>query len=125
MTICDVPAPASTALGNRPSHLRFGLPNLVWALAATHFVSRAGGVVQSFLVLYLTQEQGLSLSTAGAVVAAIGLGAIGSQVLGGWLGDVIGRRNTMLVGFLGTAVALVALGSADTMPAIWAAALGL
>ena len=50
---------------------------------------------------------------------------IGSQLLGGWLGDRIGRRHTMLVGFLGTAVALVALGSADTVPAIWAAAVGV
>jgi MFS family permease len=45
--------------------------------------------------------------------------------LGGWLGDRIGRRHTMLVGFLGTAVALVALGSAETMPAICAAAVGV
>ena len=41
------------------------LPNLVWALAATHFVSRAGGLVRSFLVLYLTQEQQLSLGDRG------------------------------------------------------------
>ena len=101
------------------------LPQLVWALAAVHLVSRAGGLVRSFLVLYLTQEQGLSPATAGAVVAAVGVGDIGSQLLGGWLGDRIGRRHTMLVGFLGTAVALIALGSAETMPAIWAAAVGV
>ena len=101
------------------------LPPLVWALAATHFVSRAGGVVRSFLVLYLTQEQQLSLETAGAVVAAVGVGDIGSQLLGGWLGDRIGRRHTMLVGFVGTAVTIVALGSADTVPAIWLAAVGV
>jgi MFS family permease len=59
------------------------------------------------------------------VVAAVGVGDIGSQLLGGWLGDRIGRRHTMLVGFLGTAVALVALGSAETMPAICAAAVGV
>ncbi|MUN37454.1 MFS transporter [Actinomadura litoris] len=105
--------------------VRPDLPNLVWALAATHFVSRAGGAVQSFLVLYLTQEQGLSPTTAGAVVAAVGVGGIGSQVLGGWLGDRIGRRHTMLAGFLGTTVAIVALGSADTLPAIWAAAVAV
>jgi MFS family permease len=45
--------------------------------------------------------------------------------LGGWLGDRIGRRHTMLVGFLGTAVALVALGSAGTVPAICVAAVGV
>ncbi|MEU5266298.1 MFS transporter [Amycolatopsis sp. NPDC021455] len=97
---------------------------LVRALAATHFVGRAGGVVRPFLVLYLTQAQHLSLADAGSVVAAIGVGDIGSQVLGGRLVDRIGRRNTMLAGFVGAAAALTALGSADSLPGIWAAALG-
>ncbi|WP_205624095.1 MFS transporter [Amycolatopsis vancoresmycina] len=101
-----------------------GLPRLVWALAATHFVGRAGGVVRSFLVLYLTQAQHLSPATAGSVVAAVGAGDIGSQLLGGWLGDRIGRRNTMLAGFVGGAAALTALGSADSLPGIWVAAAG-
>ncbi|WP_037309187.1 MFS transporter [Amycolatopsis orientalis] len=110
---------------NRAALPNLGLPRLVWSLAATHFVGRAGGVVRSFLVLYLTQAQHLSPATAGAVVAAVGVGDIGSQLLGGWLGDRIGRRNTMLVGHLGAAVALAALGSADSMPGIWAAAVGI
>ncbi|GAB2693434.1 MFS transporter [Nocardia thraciensis] len=125
MTISSTINPAPTAVPSRPARLRFGLPHLVWALAATHFVGRAGGVVRSFLVLYLTQAQHLSPATAGAVVAAVGVGDIGSQLLGGWLGDRIGRRNTMLVGFLGAAAALAALGSADSMPQIWAAAVGV
>ena len=82
-------------------------------------------MAQSFLVLYLTQGRQLSPTTAGAVVAAVGVGDIGSQLLGGWLGDRIGQRHTMLAGFLSTAVALVALGSADSMPAICAAAVGV
>jgi MFS family permease len=118
-------ASAASVVPSRPSGLRLGLPNLVWALAATHFVSRAGGLVRSFLVLYLTQARQLSPTAAGAVVAAVGVGSIGSHLLGGWLGDRIGRRHTMLVGFLGSAVALVALGSADSMPAIWAAAVSV
>ncbi|MEU4254354.1 MFS transporter [Amycolatopsis sp. NPDC026612] len=115
--------PAATGLPGRPSWPRMGLPHLVWALAATHFVGRAGGVVRAFLVLYLTQAQHFSPSAA--VVAAVGVGDIGSQVLGGWLGDRIGRRTTMLVGFVGAAAALVALGSADSLPGIWAAAAGV
>ncbi|GAB3891461.1 MFS transporter [Kibdelosporangium lantanae] len=59
------------------------------------------------------------------MVAAVGLGDIGSQLLGGWLGDRIGRRNTMLVGFVGAAVALAGLGAADSLPEIWAAAIGV
>ncbi|WP_410643465.1 MFS transporter [Amycolatopsis sp. lyj-346] len=101
------------------------LPHLVWALAATHFVGRAGGVVRSFLVLYLTQAQHLSPATAGTVVAAVGLGDVGSQLLGGWLGDRIGRRNTMLAGFVGAAAALTALGSADSLAGIWVAAVAV
>jgi len=118
-------ATITPAVTNRPSLPELGLPTLVWALAATHFVGRAGGVVRSFLVLYLTQAQHLSPASAGAVVAAVGVGDIGSQLLGGWLGDRIGRRNTMLVGFVGAAVALAALGSADSMPEIWVAAVGV
>lgn len=121
MTTHGTLAPAAPA--TEPARLRRS--SLVWALTATHFVSRAGGVARSFLVLYLTQERHLPPMTAGAVVAAVGVGDIGSQLFGGWLGDRIGRRHTMMVGFLGTAVALVALGSADTMPAICAAAVGV
>ncbi len=124
-TTYGTPSAVAATVGGQPSRQRLDLPQLVWALAAVHLVSRAGGLVRSFLVLYLTQEQGLSPTTAGAVIAALGVGDIGSQLLGGWLGDRIGRRHTMLVGFLGTAVALIALGSAETMPAIWAAALGV
>jgi MFS family permease len=133
MTTYSTPTPAAAQAaaqavapaGNRPARRNLDLPNLVWALAATHFVSRAGGLVRSFLVLYLTQERHLSLATAGAVVAAVGVGDVGSQLLGGWLGDRIGRRHTMLVGFFGTAVALILLGSAQTPPAICAAAVGV
>lgn len=125
MTTAGTINSAATAILSRPSWPHLGLPKLVWALATTHFVGRAGGVVRSFLVLYLTQEQHLSPAAAGAVVAAVGVGDIGSQLLGGWLGDQIGRRNTMLVGFVGAAVALAALGSADSMPEIWAAAFGV
>src|SRR5256885_11746799 len=122
MTTNGTLSPVTPAIEARPPRARLSQSSLVWALTATHFVSRAGGVARSFLVLYLTQERQLSPTTAGAVVAAVGVGDIGSQLLGGWLGDRIGRRHTMLVGFLGTAVALVALGSAETMPAICAAA---
>jgi MFS family permease len=125
MTVNGTQTLARPAIEPRPPRARLRPSSLVWALTATHFVSRAGGLARAFLVLYLTQERGLSPTTAGAVVAAVGVGDIGSQLLGGWLGDRIGRRHAMLVGFLGTAVALVALGAAETMPAICAAAVGV
>jgi predicted MFS family arabinose efflux permease len=112
-------------LATTPHRGRLELPSVVWALAACHFVSRAGGFGQTFLVLYLTDDRRLSPLTAGAVAAAVGLGTVGSLTLGGWLSDRCGRRHTMLTGFLGTAIALIALGSARSMPAIWAAAVGV
>lgn len=98
------------------------LPRAFWALWACQLVNRTGGFVQPFLVLYLTQERQLSASTAGAVVAAVGGGSVASEFIGGWLTDRIGRRATMLTGFLGTAAALIGLGQATAMPAIWATA---
>jgi MFS family permease len=98
------------------------LPRAFWALWACQLVNRLGGFVQPFLVLYLTQERQLSASTAGAVVAAVGAGSVASQFVGGWLSDRAGRRATMLLGFLGTALALIALGQAETMTLIWVTA---
>ncbi|MFC0623900.1 MDR family MFS transporter [Kribbella deserti] len=101
------------------------LPKAFWALWACQLVNRLGGFVQPFLVLYLTQERQLSAGTAGAVAAAVGAGSVVSQLVGGWLTDRIGRRRTMLTGFVGTAAALIALGSASSMASIWAAAFGV
>ncbi len=98
------------------------LPSAFWALWTCQLVNRLGGFVQPFLVLYLTQDRQVSASTAGGVVAAVGAGSVTSQFIGGWLTDRIGRRNTMLIGFLGTAAALIALGQAAAMPVIWTTA---
>jgi hypothetical protein len=68
---------ARPAIESRPPRARLRPSSLVWALTATHFVSRAGGLARAFLVLYLTQERGLSPTTAGAVIAAVGVGDIG------------------------------------------------
>ncbi|MEU4392365.1 MFS transporter [Kribbella sp. NPDC023855] len=98
------------------------LPRAFWALWVCQLINRLGSFVQPFLVLYLTQERHLSAGTAGAVVAAVGAGSVVSQLVGGWLSDRFGRRRTMLIGFLGTAAALILLGSARSMVTIWAAA---
>ncbi|TWD84807.1 putative MFS family arabinose efflux permease [Kribbella amoyensis] len=98
------------------------LPRAFWALWVCQLVNRLGSFVQPFLVLYLTQGRGLSAGTAGAVAAAVGAGSVVSQLVGGWLSDRVGRRRTMLVGFFGTAAALILLGSARSMELIWVAA---
>ncbi|HEY0691469.1 MAG TPA: MFS transporter [Kribbella sp.] len=101
------------------------LPRAFWALWVCQLVNRLGGFVQPFLVLYLTQDRHLSAATAGAVAAAVGAGSVVSQLVGGWLSDRSGRRRTMLLGFFGTAAALILLGSAGSMVTIWSAAFGV
>jgi hypothetical protein len=97
MTTLGTQAPVALTIERRSIERRSPRrSSLVGALTATHFVSRAGGVARAFLVLYLSQERALSPTTAGAVVAAVGIGDIGSQLLGGWLGDRTGRRHTIL-----------------------------
>nr|WP_281286899.1 MFS transporter [Nonomuraea turkmeniaca] len=113
-----------TGAGIRTRRPPFGLPALAWTL---------GGVPPRCSSRRVRAADACALPDPGAadgsdgggcVVAAVGIGDFGSQLLGGWLGDRFGRRQTMLLGFLGTSIALVALGSADTTPVIWAAAVG-
>ena len=98
------------------------LPRSFWALWSCQLINRVGGFVLPFLVLYLTQEQHLTAAMAGAIAAAVGAGSVVSSLLGGWMTDHVGRRHTLIAGFLGTAFAMIALGSVDSLPLIWVAA---
>jgi MFS family permease len=98
------------------------LPRSFWALWSCQLINRVGGFVLPFLVLYLTQEQHLTAAMAGAIAAAVGAGSVVSSLLGGWMTDHVGRRKTLIAGFLGTAGAMIALGSFDSLPLIWVAA---
>lgn len=92
---------------------RTHLPKSFWALWTGQFVNRLSMFVQPFLVLYLTQDRGLSAATAGLVAAAVGAGNAVAQLLGGFLADRIGRRVTMLIGFFGTSVTMIGLGTSS------------
>src|ERR1044071_6379270 len=109
MTTATQDISAAQPLDHEPRR-PFGLPPLVWALGSCHLIARAGGFVRPMLVLYLTQEQAMTPTAAGAVLAAIAVGDVGSQLLGGWLGDRIGRRRTMVLGLLAAPPPPAALG---------------
>jgi MFS family permease len=108
-------APASPVPGPQPTWLARtagGLPRPFWYLWAGTVVNRLGQFVEPFLALYLVQARGVSVTTAGLVLAAFGLGAFASQPLGGWLADRVGRRATLIGGFVGSAGTLALLGFA-------------
>lgn len=107
----------------KPSFLRSafgGLPRPFWALWGGTLVNRLGTMVMPFIGVYLTQARGLSVATAGLVMALFGAGSLASQLLAGVLTDRIGRRATLAGAMLASAAAMLALGYSTTLPAILA-----
>jgi MFS family permease len=93
------------------------LPRSFWVLFAGTFINRFGTFVWPFLTIYLT-HRGHSPTDAGWAISGFGTGAIMGSALGGWLSDHIGRRNTIILGTFSTAVAMMLLYQASSMPAI-------
>jgi MFS family permease len=93
------------------------LPRPVWLLYGGSFVNRFGSFVATFLILYLV-EAGYSPAEAGLAVSAYGAGSLVSALVGGWLADRLGRRNTIAVSMFSAAAVVLALSRADGLPAI-------
>jgi MFS family permease len=100
-----------------------GFPRPFWVLWAGTLLNRLGTMVEPFLGLYLTTVRGLSLAQAGVVMAVLGAGSLGGQIAGGLLADRLGRRATLTIATVGTGAAMLALGYAQGIAAIVAAAL--
>jgi MFS family permease len=63
------------------------LPRPVWVVAGSQLVNRAGSMVLSFLVLYLTRERGFSPEHAGFILFLYGAGSIVCAPIAGRLAD--------------------------------------
>jgi predicted MFS family arabinose efflux permease len=95
------------------------LPGAVWFLEAGFFVNAFGtGVAYPFLVIYLHNVRGLSLATAGLVIAVSGVAGLATGPLFGRLVDRVGAKVT-----LATALALgaCAYGLFPLVHEAWAA----
>lgn len=104
-----------------------GLPRTFWYLFAGTLINRTGSFVTLYLAIYLTLDRGESVSFAGLVVGLSGAGGTVGVLIGGQLADQWGRRATLLLANVCSAVLLVTLGFTDQhwAIAIEAAALGL
>ncbi|MET8632520.1 MDR family MFS transporter [Streptomyces sp. NPDC004096] len=87
-----------------------GLPRAFWWLWISTLVNRLGAFVATFMALYLTLDRGYSASYAGLVASLHGLGGVISSVGSGVMTDRLGRRPTLLVAQLSTAVSVALLG---------------
>ncbi|HKR65815.1 MAG TPA: MFS transporter [Thermoanaerobaculia bacterium] len=95
------------------------LPRPVWILFAGTFINRFGTFVMPFLAIYMTR-QGYSPMQAGFAVSAYGAGHTLASMIGGHLADRIGRRHTIALSMYLSAIAMVALAQAHTLPMLLA-----
>lgn len=98
-----------------------GLPRSVWIIFAGTVVNRLGYVVTPFLVFYLG-SRGIRTEQVPYVLGALGAGNLIGPMVGGLLADRLGRRPTMLIGLLGTALSQGLLYAAPNVAMLAAAA---
>jgi MFS family permease len=93
------------------------LPRPAWIIFFGTFLNKFGTFVIPFLTLYLT-SRGYSVADAGFAVGAYGVGSLFASLLGGYLADKLGRRQTIMLSmFLGAAMMLL-LSQARSLPVI-------
>lgn len=78
-----------------------GINNEVWWLSLVMLINRSGAMVIPFMSLYLTTALGFTLTQAGFVMGAYGLGSILGAYLGGELTDRFGSYRVQLVSLAG------------------------
>lgn len=93
------------------------LPGSVWVLYLGTFINRFGTFVVPFLALYLV-ERGFSATQAGLAVSTYGVGHLFASIIGGHLADTLGRRKTILISMVASAVTMLAFSQAESYPTI-------
>jgi len=95
------------------------LPRPVWVVCGSTLVNRAGSMVLTFLVLYLTRDRGFSAERAGFVLFLYGLGSIVCAPLAGRLADRWGPVTLMRGSLFASGAMLLLYPLAKTPPAIF------
>jgi MFS family permease len=88
------------------------MPRTVWVLFLGTLINRFGSFVFVFLAVYLTGK-GYSAPQAGLAIGAYGVGAICASLVGGWLADHMGRRNSIVLSMTLSAAVMMALSQAE------------
>ncbi|MGW0858569.1 MDR family MFS transporter [Streptomyces sp. NPDC002690] len=110
--------PSVTGLRRAAHGAVSGMPREFWWLWTSTLVNRLGAFVATFMALYLTLDRGYSASYAGLVASLHGLGGVVSSLAGGVMADRLGRRPTMLIAQVSTALSVAVLGFMENPVAI-------
>ena len=97
-----------------------GLPRDAWALSLVLFINMSGTMVIFFLSLYLTRHLGFSIFRSGQVLSGYGIGMLFGTLVGGFLSDRLGPRNTQRLSLFASGGILFALGFCRDFPAVLA-----
>lgn len=95
------------------------LPRPVWILCIGTFINRFGTFVVPFLTLYMTGH-GFTSRAAGLTIGMIGIGGLISAMFGGWFADRFGRRRGMATALFTSAICMMLMSMATTLPAFLA-----
>lgn len=86
------------------------LPSSVWVVLIGMFINRFGTFVIPFLGLHL-RKSGYTEAEAGMALAFYGVGHFSSSIIGGYMADAFGRRNSILISMALGAIAIWTLSS--------------
>ena len=83
-----------------------GLPKAAWLLALVILINRSGSIVLFFMTLYLTHELSFSISQAGQIISAYGIGSLIGCYLGGYLSDKWDAKHVQLASLILSGIGL-------------------
>nr|MDA3846122.1 MFS transporter [Vallitaleaceae bacterium] len=78
-------------------HTEDNMPRDVYVLVIARIINRLGGFVHAFLTLFLTIRLGMSPLEAGRIILFLGFAGIVGTMVGGSLGDILGRTRTYII----------------------------
>jgi predicted MFS family arabinose efflux permease len=95
-----------------------GLGREVWLICSVLLVNRAGAMVLPFITLYLTEQRGFGIASAGRLLSLYGVGAIGGAYVGGWLCDRVGSVRAQQISLSASGAAYLGFIWLRSLPAI-------
>jgi MFS family permease len=100
------------------------LSRLLWTLLSGSFFNALGnGVVFPFLLIYLHNVRGITLGTAGLVLAATSVAGLAAGPLSGTLIDLLGPRRVLVASMVVSALGFGGFAFVHSVPAAFAAAI--